>query len=468
MSDVRGSRRDTLKKIAALALPAVFENVMMTLAGIVDVAMVGSLGAEATASAALNAPALWLSNGVATLAAGGSAVLVARSWGAGDYAASRRYACQSALLSLVLGACLAVAALSLGDVYARWMNAARDVAPGAAAYMRIVGSSMPFFVLSRTFAGVLQGSGDTVTPMKTSLLSNLLNVIGNYLLIYPTHAVTIGGFSLTAPGAGMGVRGAALSTAASYAFAALALSASLALKRSPLRLGRGSSFAPSRAELGQILRISLPIAGERIAISSGQLLFVSVVSTLGTVSVSAHYLATTAEGVCYNPAYGIAAAATALVGQALGAGDERTAQRYAHTCAGFCVCVMAVVSTGMFFGANLMISLFSRETAVVELGAMALRIVAFAEIPFGMALTYSASLRSAGDGAVPLAVGLVTMWAVRQCAARLFVLAWDLGLAGAWYAMVLDVTLRGLLLWGYFVTGRWKRTSRRLAAETSR
>jgi Na+-driven multidrug efflux pump len=120
----------------------------------------------------------------------------------------------------------------------------------------------------------------------------------------------------------------------------------------------------------------------------------------------------------------------------------------------------------MYFGAEWMIGIFTNEPEVLAQGARCLRIVAWVEAPFGVALVVSAALRAAGDALVPLWAGISTMWAVRQTAARLFVLKMGLGLAGAWYAMDLDCGLRWLFLWLYFRSGRWKRVSRRLAEKT--
>ena len=458
------SRRKTLQRVVALALPAIFENLIATLAGIVDVAMVGSLGAASTAAAALNAQPMWFANALATLPAGGATVLVARSWGADDRDGAARYARSAAMLALLIGFVLLALAQGVADGYAAWMHAAPDVAPDAAAYMRIVGVSLPFFVLSRTLAGVLQGSGDTVTPMKIGLMSNLFNVIGNYLLIYPPHLLRVFGLEVPVWGAGMGVRGAAMATALSFAFSGGALALSL-LRRGERAFFRGS-FNFELPRLRGLIQLGLPAAGERIALSSGQIMFMSVVSTLGTISISAHHLAITAEGVCYNPSFGIATAATALVGQALGAGDEMLAERYGRFCSTFCAAVMAAVSACMYFGAEWMIAFFTNDPEVIAQGARCLRIVAWVEAPFGVALTVSAALRAAGDTLVPLWAGIATMWAVRQTAARILVLRMGLGLSGAWYAMDLDVALRWLFLWGYFLTGRWKRVSRRLAKKT--
>lgn len=456
----------TLERVIRLALPAIFENLMLTLVNIVDVAMVGSLGAEATAAAALNAQPLWFANATMMLVAGGAMVLTARCVGSHDSHRAGLYARHGVVLSCAVGALLTAASWLAADVYAALMHAAPDVAPDAAAYMRIVGSSMIFMALGRTLACIIQGAGDTMTPMKISLFANLCNVAGNFLLIYRPRTLFFFGRPLLIPGAGWGVRGAAVSTAASMVLSSLLLMAALARRRDGLKLHL-RELTDFRGRLaGDVLSIGAPIAAERIVLSTGQMFYMGIISTLGTLSISAHYLAVTVEGVCYNPAYGVSVAATALVGQSLGAGDEAGAVRSGKISIAFCFAVMVCVSALMFCFAAPLIGLFSKDEAIVAQGAMALRIVAWAEPFLGVALTATGALRGAGDTVFPLWLGIFTMYVIRLVSARIFVLRLGLGLAGAWYAMVIDMTLRGLTLWLYFLAGRWKARNRRLTART--
>lgn len=457
----------TLKRIIRLALPAIFENVMATLANIVDVAMVGSLGAAATAAAALNAQPLWLANSTSMLVAGGAMVLTARCCGARDEERGRVYAEHAVWMALCLGSLLTCAAWLASGPYASLMHAAPNVAPDAKAYMRIVGSALVFLTLSRTLAGVIQGSGNTVTPMKISLFANLCNVVGNYLLIYPPRTAELGSLRLPMWGAGWGVRGAAVSTAFSLVITGVLLMHALIRQNSAFRVSFRRLSALSRRRAWDILSVGIPIASERIVMSTGQIFYMGIISTLGTVSVSAHYLAVTVEGICYNPAFGVSVAATALVGQALGAGHEPQAERDGRFSIGFCFAVMVLVSACLYIFAEPLIRLFTNDAAVAAQGAAALRIVSFAEPFLGVALTAAGALRGAGDTVFPLWLGIFTMYFVRLISARVFVLHMGLGLAGAWYAMDLDMALRGLALWAYFLSGRWKNRSRRLSARTT-
>jgi putative MATE family efflux protein len=457
----------TLKRIVRLALPAIFENIMATLANIVDVAMVGSLGAASTAAAALNAQPLWLANSTSMLVAGGAMVLTARCCGSRDMKKAQLYAEHAVWMALVLGALLTGAAWLAAGPYAALMHAAPDVAPDAAAYMRIVGSSLIFLTLSRTLAGVIQGSGNTVTPMKISLFANLCNVAGNYFLIYSPRTVSFAGLEFPMWGAGWGVRGAAVSTAFSLVITGVLLMNVLIRRRDGFRLSFPGLSGFSRRRAWDILSVGIPIASERIVMSTGQIFYMGIISTLGTVSVSAHYLAVTVEGVCYNPAFGVSVAATTLVGQALGAGHEPQAERDGRFSISFCFAVMVLVSACLYIFAEPLIRLFTNDAAVAAQGASALRIVSFAEPLLGVALTAAGALRGAGDTIFPLWIGIFTMYFVRLISARVFVLHMGLGLPGAWYAMDLDMALRGLALWLYFLSGHWKKRSRRLSARTS-
>ncbi|MGI6075943.1 MAG: MATE family efflux transporter [Pyramidobacter sp.] len=456
----------TLTRVIRLALPAIFENLMLTLVNIVDVAMVGSLGAEATAAAALNAQPLWFANATMMLVAGGAMVLTARCVGSHDSGRAGLYVRHGVVLSCFVGALLTAAAWLSADGYAALMHAAPDVAPDAAAYMRIVGSSMVFMALGRTLACVIQGAGDTMTPMKISLFANFCNVAGNYVLIYRPHALSLFGRTFFVWGAGWGVRGAAVSTAASMVLSSLLLIAALARRNDGLKLHLRDLTNFHMARARDLLVIGGPIAAERIVLSTGQMFYMGIISTLGTLSISAHYLAVTVEGVCYNPAFGVSVAATALVGQSLGAGDEASATRNGRISIVFCFAVMAVVSALMYCFAAPLVGMFSADERIVAQGAMALRIVAWAEPFLGVALTAAGALRGAGDTVFPLWLGIFTMYVVRLVSARIFVLRMGLELAGAWYAMVLDMALRGLTLWLYFLSGRWKARSRRLSART--
>lgn len=454
--------RHEVGKVFALAVPAIFESIMGALIGIVNTAMVGSLGAAATAAAALNASPMWLMNALSMMVSGGATVLIARCYGSGDTGTAGAYARQALTMSALLGLLMTGVMLLVAPHFPVWMHAEPEVVPDAVAYMRIISlSNVPNFV-ALTLYGVVRGGGNTRLPMVVSILVNLLNVLGNLFLIYPSRTLGLFG-GIRVWGANLGVRGAAISSVIAMGLAGVFMLFVMAKRGDEMRFTLRSDYSLKKQGASNILRIGTPIAAERAVISVGQILYMSVISSLGTVALSAHYLATTAESICYNPAYGFAAAAIIMVGQALGARDEQTAQRHAYINIILSVAVMVAVSALMYAFALPLIRLFTPDPAVCEYGASALRIVAFVEPLFAVAIVTSGALRGAGDAVAPLFVGIVCMLFVRLPFALFFVRTLNLGLDGAWYAMTIDLALRGILTLLRFQSGKWKKKSRRLA-----
>jgi len=452
--------KQRLRQGAALALPAMMENMMVSLLSMVDTAMVGSLGKEATAAAALNASPSWLVSSSITVVGGSIAVIIARLWGAKDYKRAGEFSRQAFLMGLILGAVLTLAGQMIAPFYPYWMQAETAVIPDAAAYMRIVSAAYIPHTLGLVCYGVMRGAGDMKTPMRISLGVNLLNVLGNFLLIYPSRTL----WGIPVWGAGMGVTGAALSTAVCTSLSAVIGGICLSRRQDPLRLTFKKSYRPDWEKIGRILRLGVPIASERVIVNLGQVLYASTVSSLGTAELSAHHLAVTAEGMCYHPAFGISVAATTGMGQALGAGKEEEAKKIGWTYLAMCGVIMVCVSLLMYLLAPAMISLFTPDAQVIRLGAMALRIVALAEPLFGLSIVATSLLRSAGETTAPLIVSILCMMGIRVPLAMVFCRIFNWGLAGAWVAMDIDLILRGSLMVWRYASGKWMEKSRRLKA----
>ena len=452
--------KQRLRQGAALALPAMMENLMVTLLSMVDTAMVGSLGKEATAAAALNASPSWLVSSSITVVGGSISVIIARLWGAEDYKRAGDFSRQAFLMGLVLGAILTFLGQVVAPHYPYWMQAEAAVIPNATAYMRIVSAAYIPHTLGLVCYGVMRGAGDMKTPMRISLGVNLLNVLGNFLLIYPSRTL----WGIPVWGAGMGVSGAALSTAICTSLSAVIGGLCLFHRQDPLRLSFKKSYRPDWEKIRNLLRLGIPMASERVIVNLGQVLYASTVSSLGTAELSAHHLAVTAEGVCYNPAFGISVAATTGMGQALGAGKEEEAKKIGWMYLAMCGAVMVCVSLIMYLLAPAMISLFTPDEEVIRLGAMALRIVALAEPLFGLSIVGTALLRSAGETIAPLIISILCMMGIRVPLAMVFCQIFDWGLAGAWIAMDIDLIIRGTLTVFRYASGKWMEKSRRLKA----
>lgn len=444
-----------LRRLWSLSWPAIIEQVMNTMVTYVDTAMVGVLGAVGSAAVSVNGPPIWLINGIVAGAGVGYSVQVSNAVGARDTQRVRLLIRQALLAAVVCG--LAACALYelLGGYIPQWLGAKPEVLPHAVNYMRIYCAALPFNALLIIFGAVLRCMGNTKTPLLYNTATNLLNLVLNFFLIYPTrqwHGITI-------PGAGWGVEGAAIATALSILCAGIpAVLAAFSQPGYQTSLREG--LHPDRDIIRRAVRLGVPSAIERAVINVGQIAMTALVGhALTTAALAANNIATNAEGLCYLPAYGIGYAAVALVGQSVGAGDREDAKAYGTLTGiiGFLLCL--VTGTLLFLFAHPLSSLFNTDPRVVSEAARALRVVAFSEPFFAVSIILTNALRGASDVKFPMMVGLAGMWCVRVPLACLLVLWFDWGLAGVWGAMAIDLVLRGVLCIARWHSGKWMRLS---------
>jgi Na+-driven multidrug efflux pump len=182
-----------------------------------------------------------------------------------------------------------------------------------------------------------------------------------------------------------------------------------------------------------------------MTINLGQIFMTTLVAHVGTVALAANHIATTAEGMCYLPAYGVSFAATALVGQAVGAGDRADARAYGRLSGllGFFMCLCT--GTLLFLLAPSIASIFTPDRSVIRETAKVLRIVAFSEPLFAVSIVMSGALRGARDTACPMFIGLGCMWGIRAVLAPVLIYGFGWGLEAVWTAMALDLSARGIL-----------------------
>lgn len=444
------------KIILFLAWPTIVEQILQTLVQYVDTAMVGSLGATATAAVAVGTSSIWLINGVMNAVAIGFAVQIARYIGAGELDRVKRIMTQ-AVLAIAVGGLFFTGLMELiAPHLPHWLGAETAVVPLATSYLRWFGSAYLFNMAMVVCSNVLRCSGNTKTPLFFNAITNVLNVVGNFLLIFPTREITVFGSTFTMWGAGLGVSGAAISTAASFAFSGLALLGAVYFRESPIRIPIRSSYRPDKHVLREVARLGTPNALERMTLSFGQIAMTALVTGIGTTALAAHHLAITAESISYLPCFGFSAAATTLVAQALGAGETELATRYGRLCTIYGTVLMTVAGALMFIFARGLMSIFTGEAAVLDLGAGVLRIEALAEPFFALSMVIPGVLRGAGDTKWPFYISVIGMWGVRLISAYILAYPLGLGLTGAWIGMVLDLVVRGILSVIRFAAGKWK------------
>lgn len=455
------SLRQQLRLTAVLSWPAIVAQLSTIVMQYIDAAMVGSLGAESSASIGLMATSTWLMWGLCSAVASGFSVQVANRIGASDRRGAEGVLRQSFLPVIVFSILLAIFGAAISGNLPLWLGGSDDIAPGASSYFLIFSLSLPFLQISFLSGAMLRCSGNTLFPGIVNVGMCVLDVIFNFFLIFSAHDLNIAGMSFRLPGAGLGVTGAAIGTALAETVAAAIMLWYLWRRNKELNLRHShGSFMPGMHCLRRAFRISTPLGIEHTLMCGAQVFITAIVAPLGTVAIAANAFAVTAESLCYMPGYGISEAATTLVGQSLGAGRERLARSFAKITVISGIVVMTAMGVVMYVGAPVMMGIISPVEAICSLGTEVLRIEAFAEPMFAASIVAYGVFIGAGDTLVPAGMNLGSIWGVRLTLAA--ILAPTMGLKGVWIAMAIELCFRGAIFLLRLRTDRWLRANRAL------
>lgn len=429
-----------------LAGPLIAERLLRAVVDAADMAMVGRVGAASVTAVGLSNQISMIAMGVFDAIRVGTMAVVARRIGAGRDDEAQKTLRQSLLIAAAIG----TLSFLLFSVYAgaslRLMGAEDDVVAQGIRYFRWKGLSLLFEYVTMTFAASLRGSGDTRLPMYVGVMVNLLNLTGNYLLI---------GGNLGFPR--LGTEGAGIATAFARLSGMVFIVLLTSLGTNPLRRWSKGSFRPDREALGAVLKIGLPASGERLILRGAQILYARAIAGLGTNAYAAHQIAIRIESFSLTVGFSFGAATTALVGQYLGFGDKAKAEGAARKAERLAAVAMGCAGIGLFLGANTIMRLFIPDNeAVIRMGTAVLRIVAVAQPFMASNRVLAGGLRGAGDTRWTMLITGFSAWLFRVVVTYLLVSVFNLGLNGAWYAMVGDLILRAALFRWRFGTGKWK------------
>ena len=441
--------RDTAGVVLMLSIPSILEQIVVTAMEYIDAAMVGHIGAEATAAIGIVSSSTWLLHGILVGLYNAFSIQIAQYLGADRQQDARGVLRQAMLFNLAAGLAAAAFGIGISGHLPGWLGADVSLQANASAYFAIWSAALPFTMAMGMYTSMLRASGDALTPGLISVLVCVLDVVFNFFLINPTRTL----WGITVWGAGLGVPGAALGTALATVVGGLLALCILLFREGPLCIRKPGSWKITRACIRNLGKVGVPLAAERAALSSAQVLQVRIVSQLGTVAIAANSLGVSAEGLCYMAGYGIQGAAIALIGQAVGAHRKDMAKRFAWLCTLMGMGIMTLTGAGLFAFAPALMSIFTADAAVIALGARVLRIEAFAEPMFGASIVASGAMQGAGDSTGCFVLNLVSMWGIRLTLASL--LAPHFGLVGVWIAMSFELTMRGVLFLVRLARGKW-------------
>lgn len=444
-----------MRRILQLAWPTVMEEALYTLVQYADTAQVGAMGAHASAAVGLTGTTMWLLH--APMFAAGIGVLscISISLGAKNRDRAQKAAMQSIFLVLVCGALLTALTLAVSPFLPVWLGAAPEIRHDASVYFAIVCAPMLFRTASTVFGSVLRAVGNTKRPMVVNAVMNLVNILLNFLLILPSRTVTVGGISLRLWGAGWGVKGAALATAAAVVLGGVLMT--ISVWQEPALGLRGQKIRFCAPVMKECLRVGAPVGAQHIVASLGHVVFTGLIARLGTIPMATHAIALTTEEAFYIPGYGMQAAAATLAGFSAGEKSEKKLRQYTLAIITMAAALMTLLSILLFLFPAAMMGLFTKDPQVVALGASVLRIVAVSEPFFAVLIILDGVCNGVGDTKAPFLFSVLSMWGVRILGTYLCITVFPFGLRAAWICMVGDNMTRFGLMLARYLRGGWKR-----------
>ena len=431
--------RQQILLILQLSLPAIFAQLSSIVMQYIDASMVGQLGAQQSASIGIVSSSTWLFNGICSAAVTGFSVQVAQLIGAGNNKEARSVMKQGFITAISVSLLLCALGAAMSGSLPVMLGGNAEICADASVYFLIYALALPFAQLNNVSAAMLQASGNMRTPSILFVLMCLLDVVFNFFFIFPTRQPE----NMIVYGAGMGVAGASLGTALSHVVTAVIMTLVLLVRSDSLHLRRKEKFRITADCLKKAAKIGIPVGAEQMIMSGAQVMGTRIVAPLGTVAIAANSFAITAESLCYMPGYGIGNAATTLIGQSIGAKRFDLTRRLGWLTTGLGMLVMGFAAVLMFIFAPFMIGIMTPDPDVVALGTEVLRIAAFVEPFYAASIVANGVFRGAGNTLVPSCLNLVSMWAVRLPLAAL--LSVQYGLKGYWFAMCIELFVRGVL-----------------------
>ncbi len=434
--------RKLIKNIFQITLPAVFDLLAQTLIMALDMKMVSSLGPSAISSVGVGTAGMYALIPALIAVATGTTALLSRAYGADNKVDGKKAFAQSFFIAVPLGIILTIIFLLFSKQIINLVGNAKDMnLADAVLYQNMTVIGFPFLGVSIATFYAFRAMGENKIPMIGNTLALVLKIILNFLLVYLFK---------------WGIFGAALSTTLTRLFSAIfsiylvfwSKKNWISLELKDLKF---DYFTSKR-----ILKVGIPAAVEQLGLRIGMLIFEMMVISLGNLSYAAHKIALTAESISFNLGFAFSFAASALVGQELGKGSSQKALKNGYICTIIAMIVMSTFGLLFFIIPQFLVSLFTKDKDVIELATMALKIVSICQPFSGASMVLAGALRGAGDTKSVLLITYLGIFLIRIPITYLFLDILNLGLAGAWIVMTIDLAIRSSLAFYVFRRGKWK------------
>jgi putative MATE family efflux protein len=441
------SPKEANREVLKLAAPALAENVMMSLIGMADMIMVGRIGSAAIAAVGLSNQPMMFSMALFMALNVGTTAVVARHIGATEYKEANETARQTLVLVGLMGIITSAILFFFAEEILLFMGAEQDTMAHAMGYFRIVSISMIFNTIQMSVNSMVRGAGDTKSPMANNMVVNIVNLVGNFVLINGIRFFPR-----------LGVTGAGLATAFSRLVGAVLALTLVLVPGKRITVSFKERFRFNWDIAARVTRVGIPSAIEQFVMRAGMMFFTRTVSGLGTVTYAAHQVGLNITSLSFTTGMGFAMAATSLVGRSLGAKKPDHAEVLANSAHKLAMMISGVVAFFLFFFGKQVSLLYSNEIEVLTQAAIALRIIALVQPAQSTQFVLAGALRGAGDTKWPLYSTIIGVWGFRVLLSYILVQKMGFGLIGAWIAMAIDQVARSSIILYRFKTGKWKET----------
>jgi putative MATE family efflux protein len=432
------------RHLIAFSAPMFLGNLLQAFYNTVDSIWVGRfLGANALAAVSVGFPVIFAMVALVMGIAMASTILVAQYFGAGQHERVMKTVNNSLLMLTVLGGVVSVLGFAFRTPLLRLINTPAEIIDQASSYLGIYLSGLIVMFLYNTAGAILRGLGDSRTPLRFLIYATVINVFLDPLLIFGLGPIPA-----------MGVSGAALATVIAQGISAI-LALHYLYARSGIVTYQPGTFRPDWGITRLTFRIGLPAGLQQVLVSLSALVVNSIVNSFGATVVAAFGSAARLDQFAFMPAMSVGAAASALVGQNLGADRDDRVRETVKWALMLAASITALVSLVAIFSPNLLLSMFTKDVGVLAEGARYLRYMSLAYIPLALMFTLGGVLRGTGDTMATMVLSLLSLWGVRVPLARHLVQQ-GYGISGVWTAIAISAFSGFLLHLTYYRSGRWR------------
>ena len=438
------SSKDAYHNFYKIAWPSALEALLVASIGAVDTMMVGTVSDTSISAVGItNQPKFVLLAMIFSLNTGITAV-TARRKGQNDQKEANR----TIRAGIIICAAISLFVSLLGFLFAKPIlllaGADNSYLTDAMIYFRVLMFSIPFQALNLTINAAQRGCGKTRISLATNVISNVINIIFNFLLING-----IGIFPK------LGVKGAAIATALG-AFIAFWISlTTLFRKNGYLSFHFKAGWSLHKKLLQPIIKVSSSAFVEQVFLRIGFLAYAAIVARLGSTEFTTHLICMNILTLSFCFGDGLSIAASALVGQNMGAKRPDLSIVYGKTGQRLAFMISCIIFLVFLFGRSFLVSLFSDEAPIIALGAQIMIIAALGTHMQTSQVVSSGCLRGAGDTGYIAVTSLISVAVIRPLLTWLLCFPFGLGLYGAWIALLVDQCFRLISSYRRFSSGKW-------------